>query len=97
MVFLANGDAIAASQIRIGDQLSNGPVTDIKQVQLDGLYSPLTRSGTIYVDNNLASCYATMSGVTHALAHLVTAPARWLGLSFSASSNTPVMPVPVSI
>ena len=41
-----------------------------------GAYTPLTREGTIIVDEILASCYASIGD--HYLAHIGMAAMRWL-------------------
>ena len=39
-----------------------------------GAFVPLTRSGTLLVDNVLTSCYASFP---HGISHAVMAPLRW--------------------
>ena len=50
----------------------------------DGVYAPLTKSGTIIVAGTIASTYASptpsSSRSYHALFHLAMAPARLFGL-----------------
>ncbi|XP_066979483.1 indian hedgehog B protein-like [Macrobrachium rosenbergii] len=49
-------------------------ITNITPVLKQGAYVPLTQTGTIFVNNILASCYAS---VTHDIAHTALAPVRW--------------------
>ncbi|XP_042892551.1 tiggy-winkle hedgehog protein-like [Penaeus japonicus] len=49
-------------------------VTEVIPVIKKGAFVPLTKSGTIFVDGVLASCYAS---VTHDLAHAALSPVRW--------------------
>nr|WKR38379.1 tiggy-winkle hedgehog [Penaeus merguiensis] len=66
------------SPLRTGEsssrRLSPANVTEVIPVIKKGAYVPLTKSGTIFVDGVLASCYAS---VTHDLAHAALSPVRW--------------------
>jgi len=62
LVFVNNRQAVPASLIRVGDEVtdetgSKTPVTSIKNVVAEGVFAPFTPSGTIVVDNILASSY----------------------------------------
>ena len=50
-------------------------VVEVTIVQLTGVYSPLTNSGNIVVDDIIASCYSDFERVH--LIHLAFAPYRW--------------------
>lgn len=96
LVFLANGDAVPASVIRVGDNLSSGVVTDVKQViRTTGIYAPLTNSGTIEVEGAMASTYSTVVSTFfekyHSVAHLMMAPMRWAGISATSPTVAPKM------
>jgi len=76
--------ALPASDIKICDLLiyqeSEGgvrmePVTSIKTEKLQGIYAPLTFSGTFLANGFLASCYADVQ--SHAAAHYALAPVRF--------------------
>jgi len=63
----ASIEAVLARDLRVGDQLSrvgcDGElyqvrVTDVSKASQEGLYAPLTQSGTVVVDGFLCSCYA---------------------------------------
>ena len=55
LVFLADGSAVTASSVKVGDHLSSGIVTEIDEVvRGDGFYAPVTKSGTIVVENTMA-------------------------------------------
>ena len=70
-----------ASTVRVGDHLVSGrsgptKVTSVTSRLETGVYSPLVATGTLLVDDLLASCYADWS--SHDLAHLATLPYRLL-------------------
>jgi hypothetical protein len=66
----------------------------------DGIYSPLTKSGTIVVEGNVASTYAAFTPVSnyfwHAFAHLAVSPMRWLGISAADAVNASFVATPIS-
>lgn len=74
-----------ATDVQLGDVLlTRGPgsvmrpsrVVKTKIMSKIGVYAPLTKSGTIIVDDALASCYALVK--SHSLAHTAMAPLRWM-------------------
>ena len=87
LIFWANDQgsltAVFASQLHVGDrvhalshnQLRPSTIRSIHLVREQGFYAPLTPSGTIVVDNVLASNYATVSN--HDLAHRFMQVYRW--------------------
>jgi len=86
IVFLASGMPVPAYSLTAGDNLSCGPVLQVRKVVLpDGVYAPITQSGTLVVDGVLSSNYAVvdslMSGGWHSIFHLLASPLRWMGSS----------------
>ncbi|XP_035458215.1 desert hedgehog protein B [Spodoptera frugiperda] len=84
-----------AANVEIGDVLlTRGPadvmrpsrVVKTRMLSKRGVYAPLTRTGTIIVDDALASCYALVR--SHSLAHAAMAPLRWMA-RWSGSSELP--------
>jgi hypothetical protein len=70
MVFVDNHRAIPASMIQVGGQLvdesgSTVSVMSIKSIVAQGLFAPFTPSGTIVVDNLLASSYVSLEDSTY--------------------------------
>lgn len=68
------GDTILVSGDEAQGPLLSEEVTSIRLVVGHGLYAPLTASGTILVDDVLASCYAAVT--SERAAHLAMAPLR---------------------
>lgn len=72
-----------ASEIQIGNDLQlvhenkiiPGKVIKIDEILSQGFSAPLTRSGTIVVNNLVSSNYAEVRN--HRFAHLVMQPYRW--------------------
>ncbi|XP_028036375.1 tiggy-winkle hedgehog protein [Bombyx mandarina] len=67
------------------DVMRPSRVTRTRILTKRGVFAPLTKAGTIIVDDVLASCYALVR--SHSLAHVAMAPLRWLS-SWSTSSET---------
>merc|ERR1719436_738055 len=96
VVFVEGGDKVAAD-LETGDKLfvlgTSGVVSKevvvkiTEEVGLDGMFAPLTSSGTIVVDNVVASNYASYSehvALPHSAIHAAFFPVRvfhLLGLS----------------
>jgi hypothetical protein len=95
MVFVENRGAVAAASVAVGDNLVLGSsnsvvkVTKIDSVQRAGAFAPFTETGTIVVNDVLASSYVSLQdnseyfsvgGVNivsmHFLAHVFQAPHR---------------------
>ncbi|XP_066994921.2 sonic hedgehog protein [Anabrus simplex] len=62
-------------------------VTSVEAVMASGVYAPLTRHGTVVVDDVVASCYAVVS--SHRLAHWTFAPIRMFASLRAMISSTP--------
>lgn len=78
LIFLApNGHAVLAKHVRVGDSFyGSGRVETVRKVErtfLEGRYSPLTKSGTILINDILVSCYSQIED--HHLMHYVV---QWL-------------------
>lgn len=95
---------LPASAIRVGDKLSSGEVvTAIRKVHRRGVYAPFTPSGTIVVNNQVASNFVSLqdnlhvlhirgwsTGISHhGLAHAFEAPHRIWCHYFFACDNSP--------
>jgi len=62
MIFTSDNKAIPASNLCVGDKIISGSgnpivIKSIRRVIRVGLYAPLTQSGTVVVNDVLASCY----------------------------------------
>ena len=58
----------------VNDQMTIEKITKLGRKQEIGAFAPLTESGTILVNNVLASCYANCQ--SHTLSHIALAPLR---------------------
>lgn len=58
MIFVDNA-AVPARDVKLGDKLDDSVVTAIKSVRRKGIYAPATFSGTIVVNDILASTYTS--------------------------------------
>lgn len=88
LLLLAAADGwreVFAANVGVGDVLlTRGPGSVMRPSRVEhtrllpklGVYAPLTRAGTIIVDDALASCYALVR--SHSLAHAAMAPLRWM-------------------
>lgn len=74
-----------AANVEVGDVLLTRGSADVfrpsrvvstRMTSRRGVFAPLTKAGTIIVDDALASCYALVR--SHSLAHAAMAPLRWL-------------------
>ena len=64
----SNNKYILAENVKVGDELSSGKVIKIGAVIGVGSYAPATTSGTLLVDNILASCYVIYG---HSFSHFM--------------------------
>ncbi len=74
-----NDSLIAVQYDSVSSAVMNSPapVMAIQNVEKEGIYAPLTFSGTIVVDNTLASCYAEFENMkSHNVAHAALKPLR---------------------
>ena len=86
-------EAYFASQFRLGqrvqyienDEIVPGEIVNIELSYKTGYYAPLTPSGTVVIDNVVASNYATVSN--HKLAHRVMGIYRWW-ISLAGAQST---------
>jgi len=73
-------EAIPARRVLVGDllQLASGEIVAIEKISTVsklGAFAPATVTGTIVINDVVASCYAYVS---HTKAHAAMAPLRWL-------------------
>lgn len=80
MLYASAGKHIRASEVNVGDMISQGKVSDIKSVKRNGVYAPITQSGDIVVSGFRASSYnAFLDNIPfdqHVLSHFFFAPHR---------------------
>jgi hypothetical protein len=87
---------VAAGDLQVGDLVATGDaadpfaaITKIQSASRNGLYAPLTPSGTLIVDGIKTSCYIAVQGdlfkdqAAHYLSHLSLSPIRLLCLGVS--------------
>eukprot|EP00929_Paragymnodinium_shiwhaense_P107308 TRINITY_DN733_c0_g3_i1.p1 TRINITY_DN733_c0_g3~~TRINITY_DN733_c0_g3_i1.p1 ORF type:complete len:442 (+),score=92.46 TRINITY_DN733_c0_g3_i1:100-1425(+) len=93
VVFTADGEELAVSEVRPGDQLrfEGGVATSVVAVRESfgetGMYAPLTPAGSIVVDGVVASNYATVESleIPHGAMHASFFFGRLLGKRFPAT------------
>ncbi|KAF6000474.1 hypothetical protein F1559_002485 [Cyanidiococcus yangmingshanensis] len=93
--------ALYAERLRVGDLLYHGQqrlgvrIVAIRTIHEEGIFAPLTNSGRLVVDGAVVSCYGSFP--SHAVAHAVFAPARWVRFRqrnpkwFAPSTETGIM------
>ncbi|XP_028175457.1 sonic hedgehog protein [Ostrinia furnacalis] len=69
-----------------GSVMRPSRVVHTRVLTKQGVYAPMTKAGTIIVDDALASCYALVK--SHSLAHAAMAPLRWMA-TWSGSNDLP--------
>merc|ERR1712151_1413174 len=95
MLFLNNKKAVPALSVVVGDVLMGGhTITKIEMVKSQGAFAPFTYSGTIVVDNVVASNYISLTGTSSVLgvemqfvAHTSTAARRLFCLLSSCEEH----------
>ena len=105
LIFVGGRGAVPASSIQVGDTLIGKPgqqVTAIERVVREGVFAPLTGSGTVVVNGVVSSCYVslqndsaflTVFGWTtpwsfHSLGHLHELPHRAYCRFFGCTHET---------
>lgn len=86
-----------------GDRIASF-VHSVEQTTMEGYYAPLTSSGTILVDNVVASCYTQHSTfkISHWATNILSAPLRFISLWFltylpSAGDRHPYVQFPLDV
>ena len=88
---LAKGDEILVLSSKHANKSSWEEITEITEVNKQGLLAPLTEQGTIIVDNVYASCYAVVK--YHSVGHIALAPYRWYHRVFGRNSDSFTTPI----
>ena len=104
MVFTASGSAIPAANAKIGDSLivvlegkeTVAPIQQIRAIQANGAFAPMTKSGKILVDGFVASNYVSLNGKSTLLgfldmqwvAHVFKAPHRLAYFMLGVTNET---------
>jgi hypothetical protein len=102
LVFVANDKKVQtaafAGELHVNDRIKyiyqnriiSAKIQSIHLIKEEGYYAPLTSSGTIVIDNVLASNYATVNN--HDLAHSVMKIYRWWIYLFGSLENNENVP-----
>jgi len=85
MIFIQEtAQAIPASSLQVGDQLSNGEViVAIRKVTRRGVYAPLTSSGSLLVNDVLVSNYIAFQGSEYYTIGAMRFSYHWLSHIFN--------------
>nr|APD15680.1 lophotrochozoan hedgehog-related [Acanthochitona crinita] len=86
-----------AQDVSVGDYLFSAETSGLEPARvleidseiMEGVYVPLTETGTLVVDGILASCY---SSINHHVAHAFLTPVRWFPSLFHIPSDDHGMP-----
>ncbi|CAF1414538.1 unnamed protein product [Adineta ricciae] len=88
---LSTGDEVLVISSKQGNKTAWEAITDISDIEKQGLMAPLTEQGTIIVNNVHASCYALVR--SHTIGHIALTPFRWYRRIFGRSSDNPTSPI----
>lgn len=81
MVLLRNDKFVTASTLAVGDELSGATISEIRKVTRTGAYAPFTDSGTIVVNDIVASTFVAKSSSSDTTS---VVPHHWLALMSQA-------------
>lgn len=91
LLFKADGTAIPAHAVVVGQALSPGVVvSEISTTEAKDFFAPMTTSGTLVVDDIMASTYAAVPA--HAVGHAAAVPLRYLAAASASLSAAPEVP-----
>ena len=88
---LSKGDEILVLSSKHLNKSNWEQITEITEVNKQGLLAPLTEQGTIVVNNVHASCYAVVK--YHSIGHMALAPYRWYHQVFGRNSDAFTTPI----
>ena len=88
---LSKGDEILVLSSKHANKTEWEAVTDVKDIEKQGLMAPLTEQGTIIVNNVHASCYALVR--SHTIGHMALTPYRLYRRLFGRSSDNSASPI----